>query len=150
MKVNNRKGLGTSISDNMREELKRLSKYYGLVKCYVLRDNEPSQVECREVAKYVASGKVLRALRVCNERVGACVDVSEGEEVVVLEIAGRRIFIVSDECTRVKQNQKIAYILTGKGELRTVRSPVNGYILLYNEILGEKAERYQVFIVVKE
>ena len=150
MKNESRKDRGSSITDNLRDELKKLSKYYGLVKCYILRDDEPSQVECREVARYVASGRASKALRVCNERVGTCVDVSEGDEVVILEIVGKRIFIVSEECTRVKQNQKIAYILTGKGELRTVRSPVNGYILLYNEILGEKVERYQVFIVVKE
>ncbi len=149
MKDESRKDRGSSISENLRNELRELSKYYGLVRCYVLQDNVLSQVECKEIARYVASGKALRPLRVCNERVGRCIDVSEGEEVLALEIAGKRIFIISDECTYVKQNQKIAYILTGKGELRTVKSPVNGYILLYNEVLGEKAERYQVFIVVK-
>ena len=150
MQENSHENRRRPVSDVLRENLKELSKYYGLVKCYVWDEGKYSQVECRELPKYIINGKAAKNLRVCNERLGTCIDVNESEKIVVLEIVGRKIFIISDECMRVKRNQKIAYTLTGKGELRTIKSPVNGYILLYNEILGERAEKYEVFIVVKE
>ncbi|MCD6085127.1 MAG: DUF2118 domain-containing protein [Desulfurococcales archaeon] len=150
MQKDDSEGRGHSVSDFLREELRRLSRYYGLVKCYVKGESKYDLIECRLLPKYIIDDRVAKGLRVCNERSSVCIDVDENERVVVLEVVGKRIFLVSDECERVKRNQKIAYVLTGKGEFRTIKSPVNGYILLYNEILGGKAERYQVFIVVRE
>lgn len=131
----------------VREELSKLKKYYLPTKCFkVLKDGQRKEVPCEAVLELLMDGIAKEDIEVCNERLGKCVTVKEGEEVAIIEVEGTEIFLSRDEGESVSKWEKIGYIVTGKGESRTIKTPVEGKILFIHEVLGEKAYRYRIFI----
>jgi len=147
---NNDLGSNLSVSERLRYELRKLYKYYGVIKCFIIEGNELNKIDCGDLSKYVIEGKLIKTLRICNERLGnVCVEANMGEKVITLEVVGKEVYFMLEEGSHVKRGQRIAYVLTGKGELRAVKSPVNGFVLFYDEILGEKPYKYRIFLVVR-
>lgn len=65
----------------------------------------------------------------------------------ILETTGHRIHSIVSEGEVVRSGSKIAYISTGKGEVRTVRADVEGVIVYIYQDLTSKPEKL-LFIVV--
>jgi hypothetical protein len=73
--------------------------------------------------------------------------IKEGTRSYVIETAGHRIHSIVSEGETVRSGSKIAYISTGKGEVRTVRADVEGVIAYIYQDLTSKPEKL-LFIVV--
>ncbi len=131
----------------VKEEFSKLKKYYLPTKCYrLLEDGERREIPCESVQELLMEGTAKEDVEVCNERLGKCVAIKKGEEVAIIEVEGTEIFLSKDEGEGVGKWEKIGYIVTGKGESRTIKTPVEGKILFIQEVLGEKASRYRIFI----
>ncbi|OYT50216.1 MAG: hypothetical protein B6U73_04505 [Desulfurococcales archaeon ex4484_204] len=121
---------------------------YGVTKCYKVGEGR-TPIDCRVLVEMLREGPPPSA-EVCNERVGRCISFSKGDKLLILEVKGREVYLLKDECERVSRNERLGYVITGKGEVRVVSAPDDGYVLLLNEVLGERSPRYQVFIVVED
>ncbi|OYT39478.1 MAG: hypothetical protein B6U89_04055 [Desulfurococcales archaeon ex4484_58] len=65
------------------------------------------------------------------------------------EVSGIYPYILVSEGEKISNKDKIAYIITNKGEIRTIKSPCDGFIALIINITWEKPEKY-ILVVVKE
>ncbi len=132
-------------TERVTKALKELKKYYEVTECYV----GGSRVDCREIIKqYVGSdGRLETDVKVCNKRVGKCVEFRKGDVVKVIEAEGSEVYLTKDEAEAVKAGERLGYQITGKGEARSVRSSVAGDILYIEEVLGSKHDHYRIYIV---
>ncbi len=136
-------------TERLRKELKELMKGYKVVKCYLIKDNTKSRINCDELPNLlddVSNGSA--SIEVCNESIEKCINVAKDDKVIIVPIEGKEIYFNVRECELVNKDQRIGYIITGKGEVRTIRSPEKGYIVLIKEELGEKFSRYKLLIKV--
>ncbi len=133
----------------IREDLKELSKAYEPTKCYIIARNSKDEVDCSLISKNFLSGELDKDVLICNERIGKCELITKGSNVVCIEVQGHQVYMLKDELSSVKEGDKLAYIVTNKGEVRVVRSPYKGLIALIDEVLGEKYTHYRVFMVIK-
>jgi len=69
-----------------------------------------------------------------------------GSRVNVVEVSGYRVFVIVREGDAVAQNDRIAYVLTGKGNVRIIRSPYNGVVVYVGEIIPSTVQRYIILI----
>jgi len=69
-----------------------------------------------------------------------------GSRVNIVEVSGYRVFAAVREGDTVAQNDRIAYVLTGKGNVRTIRSPYNGVVVYVGEIIPSTVQRYIILI----
>lgn len=74
------------------------------------------------------------------------IKIKSGTRVELLEIAGKNVYLFVREGDKVEYNSKIAYILTGKLEVRTYRSPSKG-VIIYITTLTEKPLKYLLVVV---
>ena len=74
------------------------------------------------------------------------IKVEKGTKVDLIEFSGKNIHLFVREGDTIEYNDKIAYILTGKLEVRTYRSPSKG-VLLYITPLSEKPVKYLLVVV---
>ncbi len=65
----------------------------------------------------------------------------------LIEIKGSSPIIFINEDEIIDYEDKIAYIVTGKREVRTVKSPCKGRVVLVVNFPWEKPERYLVVVV---
>lgn len=75
--------------------------------------------------------------------------VGEGVAAHVIELEGYRIHSMVSEGSRVARGDKIAYIATKKGEVRSVRSGFDGLVVYAAQKPESRPERF-LFIVVGE
>ena len=130
-----------------RKELEKLKKHYLPTKCYrIVGEGEKEAIPCEEVPEILIEGVAKESIEVCNERLSKCVTVRKGEEVAVLDAEGVEIYLSKDEGEDVKRWEKIGFSVTGKGESRTLKTPVEGKIVFIQEVLGEKAQHYRIFV----
>lgn len=61
--------------------------------------------------------------------------VRAGTRVYIVEGRGHRVYPLVSEGSRIVEGSKLFYILTGKYEVRVVRSPRAGILLLYSELI---------------
>lgn len=136
-------------TERLRRELKELMKGYRVVKCYLIKNNTKPRINCDDLPNLlddVSSGAV--SIEVCNESIERCINVTKDDKVIVTPIEGKEVYFNVRECELVNKDQRIGYIITSKGEVRTIRSPEKGYIVLIKEELGEKFSRYKLLIKV--
>ncbi len=81
------------------------------------------------------------------EESGEGLYVRGGTKAYVIETTGHRIHSIVSEGENVRSGSKIAYISTGKGEVRTVRADIEGVIAYIYQDLTSKPEKL-LFIVV--
>ncbi len=74
------------------------------------------------------------------------IKIESGTNVELLEISGKKVYLFVREGDKIRYNDKIAYILTGKLEVRTYRSPSEG-IVIYITSLSEKPVKYLLVVV---
>ena len=72
-----------------------------------------------------------------------------GDRLEYVEARGSQVNPVSLEGRRVRERSVLAYILTWKGETRTLRAGTEGTVALIAWMPGEDADRY-VYVIVKE
>jgi len=63
--------------------------------------------------------------------------VNKGVKIKYLILEGLGIDVIITEGSFVKKQDKIAYIYTGKREIRTIRSLLEGFVLYITELYGE-------------
>ena len=71
----------------------------------------------------------------------------EGLRVSLVEVTGIHVNLVAREGEEVGEKDVLAYVVTGKGETRTIRAGVEGLILYIAWDPGAKPERYVYLIV---
>jgi len=137
------KGKATS---NVRKGLKEIERGYLPTRCFIDRGKGYVEVSCREIIPLLRRGKVEEPIKVCNERIGRCVILGKGEEISVLDFEGSEVYLTKDECEDVNRWDKIGYIISSKGEGRTIKTPVKGKIVLIEEVFGGKADHYKIYL----
>jgi len=75
--------------------------------------------------------------------------ITKGTKVLIIEARGYRVLPLVREGENVKNNQKIAYIITKKREVRTIRCPANGLIIYISSPPNEIPEKY-IFVITGE
>ncbi len=68
----------------------------------------------------------------------------------LIEVKGYSPYVFVDELDEVDEKSKIAYIVTGKNEVRTIRSPCRGVVVLVVNFPWEKPERYIIVVVGRD
>ncbi|PUA32215.1 MAG: hypothetical protein B7O98_05970 [Zestosphaera tikiterensis] len=134
-------------TDNALKYLKDVSSYYRMPECFKVLNDVKEKIPCYEIPKEIEllkDGKY--ALEVCNPRLNKCVDLDSNALVDEVVIEGFEVYPVVEECSEVGRNDKLAYIVTGKGEVRVVRYEGDGVVLYVDEVVGVRPVKYRVFI----
>ncbi|MCE4599251.1 MAG: DUF2118 domain-containing protein [Desulfurococcales archaeon] len=72
--------------------------------------------------------------------------VEEGSEFLIVEAHGVQVNFIAREGDLVNEGGILAYVLTGKGETRTLRSPVRGVVIYILWFRDEPGQRYAYLI----
>lgn len=67
----------------------------------------------------------------------------------LIEIKGYKPLVLTTEGKKIDKGDKIAYVITNKGEVRVIRSPCSGVVVLVINLPWEKPEKY-ILVVVGE
>ncbi len=133
-------------TERVRKELEKLRKYYGATKCYVEREERREEVPCESIPELLREGTAKETVIVCNERLGKCVKAPKGTSIEIIEAEGREVYLIKDETEDVGRWSKLGYIITRKGEGRTIKTPKAGKIIFIEEVLGEKPDHYRIYV----
>ncbi len=121
--------LGEATAKVLRD-LEEIVKYYRPTECY----RGGARVECYELALgLIERGYAEDDVTVCNRRKDVCLSLARGSRVAVVEVSATEVYPQVDSGDRVGVADLLAYGITSKGELRSVRSEVEGYVLLIHE-----------------
>lgn len=118
---------------------------YSQPKCYTKTNDVVKSVQCHELVNVLLSQQRPDIL-VCDEVTGKCVEVSSSDELVVTELSGSEVFVSVKEGDRVKRGDKLGYVITGKREVRSLRSDVEGFVVLVYEVPTSRPSKILVFI----
>ncbi|MEB3851168.1 MAG: DUF2118 domain-containing protein [Desulfurococcales archaeon] len=77
---------------------------------------------------------------------GRALYVRAGTPVMLVEAAGRHVNLVAREGSRVRARNVLAYVVTGRGDTRTVRAGVEGVVVYIAWDAGAPHERYAYLI----
>ena len=97
----------------------------------------------------VVGGKVLKSYILYTPKHRSWMLIEKNTPVSLVEIYGKRVRFLVAEGDKVLEDSKIAVIITGKFEIRNVRSPDRGVIVLISECF-DVVERYVVVITGEE
>ncbi len=120
-------------------------KAYSQPKCYARVCNDLKSIQCYELVEILSSAQRPEVL-VCNEVTNKCVEVQSTDELVVTEVSGSEVFANVKEGDYVRRGDKLAYIVTGKGEVRSVRSSSEGLVVLVYEVPTSRPSRIIIFV----
>lgn len=70
----------------------------------------------------------------------------QGTPLCLQEVQGKSIYVLAREGSEVRKGERLAYIITGKMEVRNVFSLCEGFIIACVDIVWERPER--VIVVV--
>ncbi len=68
----------------------------------------------------------------------------------LIEVKGIQPYVFIEELSEIDEKDKIAYTITGKGEVRVTRSPCKGVVVLVVNLPWEKPERYIIVVVRRD
>ncbi len=68
----------------------------------------------------------------------------------LIEVKGIQPYVFIKEGDNVDEKDKIAYTITGKGEVRVTKSPCKGIVLLVINLPWEQPEKYILAVVSKD
>lgn len=118
---------------------------YSQPKCYVKTHDDIKSVQCHELVELLLSPQRPTVL-VCNEVAGKCVEVRSSDKLAIIEVSGSEVFVNVRECDYVKRGSKLAYVITGKREVRSLRSDFDGSVVLVHEVPASRPPKVLVFI----
>jgi len=117
-------------SAKVLKDLDEILKYYRPIECYV----ENTKIECHELAlKLIEKQRVEADLMVCNRKSDVCLRLARDSKVAIVEVSGSEVYPRVDIGDYVRFNDLLAYVITGKGEVRSKRSALEGYVVLLYE-----------------
>ncbi|MEM4774763.1 MAG: DUF2118 domain-containing protein [Sulfolobales archaeon] len=117
-------------SAKVLKDLDEILRYYRPVECYIGN----TKIECHELALELIKKQHVEAdLMVCNRRSDVCLSLARGSKVAVIEVSGLEVYPQVDIGDYVRINDLLAYVITGKGEVRSKRSALEGYVALLYE-----------------
>jgi len=73
--------------------------------------------------------------------------VEKDTRICIIEIQGHRPIVFVNEGDEIEEYDELAYTISRKGVIRSVKSPCNGVILLVVNITWEKPEKYILVVV---
>lgn len=73
--------------------------------------------------------------------------VEKNTPLCILEIKGLSPYVFVHEGYSINKHDKVAYVITNKGEVRSVKSPCEGVVFLVINISWEKPEKYILMVV---
>ncbi len=76
--------------------------------------------------------------------------IPKGIKPCLIEIKGASPYVFYNEGDEIKEGDKLAYVVTRKGEVRVIRSPCEGIVVLNINITWEKPEKYIMVVVGKD
>lgn len=148
-----------SLTSRINKYLDCISNYYEGVRCYVRgTPNQVSkvlpeefskdfkEVECPSLKDLIINDALSKEVVICNNRLGTCVHVLSNARVCVTEVSGREVILNVDETSQVGKDDLVAYVITGKGEVRNSYSRCEGYIILIEEFSG-RPQGYKIYVV---
>jgi len=148
-----------SLTSRINKYLDSISSYYEGVTCYVRGiPNQVSkvlpeefskdfkEVECPSLKDLIIGDVLSNEVVVCNNRLGTCIHVFDNAKICVTEVSGREVVLNVDETSQVGGDDLIAYVITGKGEVRNFYSRCEGYIILIEEFSG-RPQGYRIYVV---
>ena len=139
-----------SATEEVLKDIKELSRYYKPTKCYLIKEGEETGFSCEELSNYLTpEGIVKQSIKVCNERLGKCIVLEEGDEVRVVEFSGSEIYVSKDDAQHVNRWEKIGYLVTRKGEERTIKTPFEGDIVFIQEVPEGRTQKIRLYIKVR-
>ena len=134
------------ITERIKEELSKISKYYVPVRCYLKNEKGSlKHIPCDDVVELILRRK-LNSVVVCNCRLNKCLVVSDLSNISMEEISGAEVYFLVEETVKLHRGDKIGYVLTNKGEARTIKAKSDGYLFLIKELVGDRPEKYLVLI----
>ena len=81
---------------------------------------------------------------------GEAVLVPRGVKTFIIEARGRRVYQLVEEGSEVFPGDKVFYIVTGKHEVRVVRSAVEGVLVHISELVPSKVQTLRAVVVPRE
>lgn len=152
------------LTSKVNKFLDSISKYYEGVSCYVRSKYKlgkcdellPKEfcegferVDCISLRDLINGDVVRDELLVRNDRLDVLIHVNRNAKVCILEVSAREVILDVDECVRVDEGDLVAYLITGKGEVRGFQSRCKGYIVLIEELVGGP-QTYKIYVVGDE
>jgi len=131
------------------DELRKIQHAYKPTKCYLISNELKEEIDCVELANKLYLKALDKEFEICNERLNKCYRISKGSKIECIEVVGHDVYLLKDELEDVNINDRLSYVVTNKGEVRSIRSPYKGKILLIHEVLGEKYTHYRIFVEVR-
>lgn len=76
--------------------------------------------------------------------------IPEGIKPCLIEVKGASPYVFYNEGDEIREGDKLAYVVTRKEEVRVIRSPCEGIVVLNINITWEKPEKYIMVVVGKD
>ncbi len=95
-------------------------------------------------------GEVKRSFIIHDPKENRAILVPKGTKVTLQESHYQRVFYSVREGEELKEGEKIGHSITGKGESRTLRSPIDGVVVLVHQELYGKADKYILVMADKD
>jgi len=105
--------------------------------------------EAIDLVKAVSTREFIVVPRYKREGDLEALRVSRDARLCIMEVAGVQPIVFLSEGDIVEEGDKIAYIITGKSEVRVYKSLCSGIVVLVVNITWEKPEKY-IVVVVKQ
>jgi len=81
---------------------------------------------------------------------GEAVLVPRGTKTFIIEARGKRVYQLVEEGSEISPGDKVFYIVTGKYEVRVVRSAVGGVLVHISELVPSKVQTLRAVVVPRE
>ncbi len=75
--------------------------------------------------------------------------IRKGTKVVLLEAKGKGVYPLINEGEEVSKGQRVFYVVTGKYEVRVIRSPCEGILLVISELIPSELQVFRAVLVSK-
>ncbi len=103
-----------------------------------------------DLEKAVVKKEFIVIPRYTGEKEMKALLVREGAEACLMEISGVNPYTSLREGDFIETREKIAYIITGKGEVRAYKSPCSGIVVVVANLPWETPEKYIVVVVSRD
>ena len=74
----------------------------------------------------------------------------KGKRVVIIEARGKGGYPLINEGSEVAKGDRVFYIVTGKHEVRVVRSPIDGVLLVISELIPSEIQVFRAVLVNRD